>query len=225
MKPCIIAIDGPAGAGKSTVAREVAEKLGYLYLDTGAMYRVIALEAIRQNVSLEDERLTQLAAKTVIDFRLGLKGERLVFSNNVNVTEAIRSPEVTKLVSRIAAVPGVRSELVAQQRQIGNRKAVVLDGRDIGTVVFPDAEVKIFLTASVEERARRRWLELTQKGSPAVLTEIAADISARDQADMTRATSPLVQAKDAYFLDSSKLSPEEVVNAIIAYCEERNHAI
>ena len=225
MKPCIIAIDGPAGAGKSTVAREVAEKLGYLYLDTGAMYRVIALEAIRQNVSLEDERLTQLAAKTVIDFRLGLKGERLVFSNNVNVTEAIRSSEVTKLVSRIAAVPGVRSELVAQQRQIGNRKAVVLDGRDIGTVVFPDAEVKIFLTASVEERARRRWLELTQKGSPAVLTEIAADISARDQADMTRATSPLVQAKDAYFLDSSKLSPEEVVNAIIAYCEERNHAI
>ena len=225
MKPCIIAIDGPAGAGKSTVAREVAEKLGYLYLDTGAMYRVIALEAIRQNVSLEDERLTQLAAKTVIDFRLGLKGERLVFSNNVNVTEAIRSPEVTKLVSRIAAVPGVRRELVAQQRQIGNRKAVVLDGRDIGTVVFPDAEVKIFLTASVEERARRRWLELTQKGSPAVLTEIAADISARDQADMTRATSPLVQAKDAYFLDSSKLSPEEVVNAIIAYCEERNHAI
>ena len=225
MKPCIIAIDGPAGAGKSTVAREVAEKLGYLYLDTGAMYRVIALEAIRQNVSFEDERLTQLAAKTVIDFRLGLKGERLVFSNNVNVTEAIRSPEVTKLVSRIAAVPGVRSELVAQQRQIGNRKAVVLDGRDIGTVVFPDAEVKIFLTASVEERARRRWLELTQKGSPAVLTEIAADISARDQADMTRATSPLVQAKDAYFLDSSKLSPEEVVNAIIAYCEERNHAI
>lgn len=225
MKPCIIAIDGPAGAGKSTVAREVAGKLGYLYLDTGAMYRVIALEAIRQQVSLEDERLTQLAAKTVIDFRLGLKDERLVFSNNVNVTEAIRSPEVTKLVSRIAAVPGVRRELVAQQRQIGNRKAVVLDGRDIGTVVFPDAEVKIFLTASVEERARRRWLELTQKGSPAVLTEIAADISARDQADMSRATSPLVQAKDAYFLDSSKLSPDEVVNAIIAYCEERNHAI
>lgn len=226
MKRCIVAIDGPAGAGKSTVARQVAKKLKYLYLDTGAMYRVIALEALRQNVDLDsDESLAQLAASADIRFQAADDGSLLVFSNGVDVTEAIRQPEVSKRVSRVAAVPGVRTELVEQQRKIGSQKAVVLDGRDIGTVVFPQAEVKIFLTASVEERARRRWLELTQKGIQAVLSEIAADIAARDEADMTRATSPLRQADDAYLLDSSRMSPEEVVSAIIAYCEERTNAI
>lgn len=226
MKRCIIAIDGPAGAGKSTVARQVARKLKYLYLDTGAMYRVIALEALRQEVSLDsDESLAKLAASTDIRFQSADDGSLRVFSNGVEVTEAIRQPEVSKHVSRVAAVPGVRTELVEQQRKIGEQKAVVLDGRDIGTVVFPQAEVKIFLTASVEERARRRWLELTQKGIPAVLDDIADDIAARDQADMTRATSPLRQAEDAYFLDSSHMSPDEVVNAIIAYCEEQANAV
>lgn len=226
MKRCIIAIDGPAGAGKSTVARQVARKLKYLYLDTGAMYRVIALEALRQNVDLDnDESLAALAASTDIRFQAVDDGSLLVFSNGIDVTEAIRQPEVSKRVSRVAAVPGVRTELVEQQRKIGRQKAVVLDGRDIGTVVFPQAEVKIYLTASVEERARRRWLELTQKGIPAVLADIAADIAARDQADMTRATSPLRQADDAYLLDSSHMSPEEVVSAIIAYCEERTNAV
>ncbi len=225
MNACIIAIDGPAGAGKSTVARKVAEKLGYLYLDTGAMYRVIALESIRQSVPLTDEALAALAKRTSIRFDLDGPGGNRVLSNGVDVTEAIRSPEVTRLVSQVAAVPGVRAEMVAQQQQIGRQKAVVLDGRDIGTVVFPEAEVKIFLTASVEERARRRWLEQTNKGQKASLEEISSDIAARDLADSTRETSPLRQADDAYLLDTSRLTPEEVVDAIIAYAKEHSHAV
>ena len=230
MKACIIAIDGPAGAGKSTVARKVAEQLGYLYLDTGAMYRVIALESLQQAVpltdeALTDEALTALAKRTHIRFDLdGPDGNR-VLSNGVDVTDAIRSPEVTRLVSQVAAVPGVRAEMVAQQQQIGRQKAVVLDGRDIGTVVFPDAEVKIFLTASVEERARRRWLELAQKGQTASQAEIAAAIAARDLADSTRETAPLRQAEDAYLLDTSSLTPTEAISAIIAYAKERADAV
>ncbi len=225
MKACIIAIDGPAGAGKSTVARKVAEQLGYLYLDTGAMYRVIALESLQQAVPLTDEALTALAKRTHIRFDLdGPDGNR-VLSNGVDVTDAIRSPEVTRLVSQVAAVPGVRAEMVAQQQQIGRQKAVVLDGRDIGTVVFPDAEVKIFLTASVEERARRRWLELAQKGQTASQAEIAAAIAARDLADSTRETAPLRQAEDAYLLDTSSLTPTEAISAIIAYAKERADAV
>jgi cytidylate kinase len=207
----VVAIDGPAGAGKSTIARRVAERLGFTYIDTGAMYRAVALWGLRQNVRSDDmHRMEQLALAAEIELspgRIRLNGE--------DVTEAIRTPDVSNGASRIAVIPGVRRAMVAKQREIGERTSVVMEGRDIGTVVFPQADVKIYLDANPDERVRRRLTEQRQKGEAVSADAVAAQIKERDQRDSTRADAPLSQAPDAAFLDSTGLSIEEVEEAVL----------
>ena len=209
----LIALDGPSGVGKSTTARAVAARLGWDYLDTGAMYRSVALAVLRAGIALDDEAgLTALLSGLELaqgDGRFRLNGE--------DVSEAIRAAEVTALVSPLSADAAVRDLLVAQQRHIGGRGRFVVDGRDIGTVVFPEACCKVFLTASVTARARRRFLELQAKGLPSIETEVARDLAARDHNDSTRAVAPLRKADDAWELDSSDLTLDEVVGAIVAH--------
>lgn len=212
----IIAIDGPAGAGKSTVARQVAKQLGLFYLDTGAMYRALTWFVLQSGVDLNDEpTVAELASQCEIDFRTDTPTP-LVFVNTQDVTQAIRMPEVTAQVSTIAAQASVREALVKQQQNYGRRGGIVVDGRDIGTHVFPDAEVKIYLTASIQERARRRLLDLKNLGQPEVsLSELEQTIFERDRKDSTRAIAPLRKADDAIEIQSDNLTVEEVVGAIV----------
>lgn len=209
----LIALDGPSGVGKSTTAKRVAIRLGWDYLDTGAMYRSVALAALRAGITITDK-----AALVALLSGLNLtQGGGRFHLNGEDVSEAIRAPEVTALVSPLSANAAVRDLLVTQQRSIGGRGHFVVDGRDIGTIVFPEACCKIFLTASVAARARRRFLELQAKGLPADEIEVARDLAARDHADSTRAVAPLKKAEGAWELDSSSLSLEEVVEAIVAH--------
>ncbi|HWQ43141.1 MAG TPA: (d)CMP kinase [Desulfosporosinus sp.] len=210
-----IAIDGPAGAGKSTVAKSVAKQLNLFYVDTGAMYRAIAYKALKNGVSIEDEsRVSQIA--TTIEVVLDHSDERIVWCDGENVTQAIRSPEISRAVSIVAAYPGVRERLVALQRLEADRGGVVMDGRDIGTHVLPEADLKIFLTAAIEERARRRWLELESSGKIIPFVEVAHDMQKRDRLDTGREVSPLEPAQDAVILDTTGLSVEEIVTQIVA---------
>ena len=209
----LIALDGPSGVGKSTTAKTVAAQLHWDYLDTGAMYRTVALAALRTGISPADAAgLEGLLAQVALAQEHGRS-----FLNGEDVSEAIRAPEVTALVSALSANPAVRKALVAQQHQIGARGGFVVDGRDIGSVVFPHACCKVFLTASVAARARRRFLELQVKGIHTPEAEVAADLATRDEADSTRTISPLVKAKDAWELDSSGLHLDQVVQAIVAH--------
>lgn len=211
--PAVVAIDGPAGAGKSTISRRVAERLGFLYIDTGAMYRCVALAASRRGVDLEDEAaVTRLAESVRIHFTARCKE---VFLDSEDVTQAIREPQVSDAASRVSKIPGVRQAMVEEQRRIASGEPVVMEGRDIGTVVFPQALVKIFLTAEPMERARRRALELEAKGMSADVDEIARQIEERDFRDANRSDSPMVQAADAVRLDTSNLSLDEVEQAIL----------
>ena len=220
----IIAIDGPVGSGKSTLARRVAELMGYVYIDTGAMYRSIALKALRRGVPLEAaEPLTALAADTRIDLRAQDGGQQ-VFLDGEDVTSAIRTPEVAQAASKVAVVPGVRRVLVAEQRRAGGQGGVVMEGRDIGTVVFPDAELKIFLTASPEIRAQRRWREHQQKGDVIDLARTLEEIRERDRRDREREDSPLVRAKDAVVVDSTAMEPEEVARLVVMLARENKSA-
>lgn len=208
----LIAIDGPSGVGKSTTARRVAERLGWQYLDTGAMYRAAALALLRAGLPLEDRSgLERLLAGLV----LAQQGTR-IFLGGEDVSEAIRSPEVTRHVTPVSADARVREVLVDQQRRIGNRGQWVVDGRDIGTVVFTNACCKVFLTASPEARAQRRLRELQAKGQTPILEAVLADLQRRDNADSTRAASPLRKADDAVELDSSDLTLDQVVDWIVA---------
>jgi len=213
----VIAIDGPAGAGKSTIARRLAGRLGFTYIDTGAMYRAVALWAIRQGVDLGDmHRLEQLALAAEIELspgRIRLNGE--------DVTDAIRTQQVADGASRASAIPGVRRALVAKQRSIGERTSVVMEGRDIGTVVFPKAEVKIYLDADPRERVRRRLRDIRATGGDIAEAQLAAQMKERDQRDSTRSDAPLTQAPDAVYLDSTPLSADEVEEAILRIVRAR----
>ncbi|NLY88976.1 MAG: (d)CMP kinase [Firmicutes bacterium] len=214
-KKISIAVDGPAGSGKSTVARRIAVELGLLYIDTGAMYRGITLKALRQGISLHNEAaLARLAKETSLEFREMPDGSHHLFMDGEDVSEEIRSMPVNDGVSLVAAVKEVRAALVEKQQNLGARGGVVMDGRDIGTVVLPQAEWKFFLTASPQERARRRWRELKAKGLDVSLAEIEANIANRDEIDSTRKVNPLRPAADALFLDTTEMSIEEVVDWI-----------
>ena len=211
----IIAIDGPVGSGKSTLARRMAELMGYVYVDTGAMYRALALKALRYGLSLDaTDQLVALARETHIDLRAQDSTQR-VFLDGEDVTAAIRTPEVSQGASKVAVIPGVRQVLVAEQRRAGEQRAVVMEGRDIGSVVFPDAGLKIFLTASPEVRAERRWREHQQKGEAIDLARTLQEIRERDQRDRERSTSPLVRAPDAVVVDSTAMEPEEVARLVV----------
>ena len=215
MKSLIIAIDGPVGSGKSTLARRVAEMMGYVYIDTGAMYRALALKALRRGISLDaSEALVELARETRIDLRAE-SGSQSVYLDCEDVTAAIRTPEVSQAASKVAVVGGVRHVLVAEQRRAGEKGGVVMEGRDIGSVVFPDAGLKIFLTASPEVRAERRWREHQQKGDAIDLARTLEEIHERDRRDRERSTSPLVRAPDAVVVDSTAMEPEEVARLVV----------
>lgn len=210
-----IAIDGPAGAGKSTIARRVAKEKGYIYVDTGAMYRAIGLYFMNEGVDVEnDAAVFEALAAIQVEIRYE-SGEQQVYLNGKNVSKEIRQEAVGNMASRVAARQAVRDKLLDLQRNLASTQDVVMDGRDIGTFVLPDAELKIYLTASVDTRAKRRYQELVEKQMPADLEEIKRDIEARDYQDMHRAISPLSQAEDAYYLDSSDMTIDEVVSEII----------
>jgi len=213
----IIAIDGPAGAGKSTVAKRVAERLGYIYIDTGAMYRGVAWKTLRSGGEVTDESILRAVAD--IDIRLSCTdGGTRVTVDGTDVTGEIRTPEVTGIVSRVAALAPVREKMVELQRMMAQSGKVVMDGRDIATNVLPNADVKVFLSASVEERARRRYQEMKAKGYDVDLSELQKEIAARDKQDSEREISPLRQADDAVLIDSTGLSIEEVTARILALC-------
>ncbi len=221
MRKLIIAIDGPVGSGKSTLARRVAALMGYLYIDTGAMYRAVAIKALRRGVSLDvGDALDILAADSRIDL-FQQDGAQQVFLDGEDVTNAIRSPEVSQAASRIAVAAGVRKVLVAEQRRAGEKGGVVMEGRDIGSVVFPDAQLKIFLTASPEIRAERRWREHVQKGEAIDLARTLDEIHERDRRDRERTTSPLVRAPDAVVVDSTGMEPEEVARLVVLLANEQ----
>jgi CMP/dCMP kinase len=216
--PSIIAIDGPAASGKSTVGKMLADELGYLFFDTGVMYRAVTWLALQQGVPIPDEAaVTALAEDTEIDIRPPSQGDGRnydILAKDRDITWDIRRPEVEAHVSQVSAYPGVRKALSAQQRRIGQRGRVVMVGRDIGTVVLPEADLKIYMDASAEERARRRYQEIIDRGGQADYNEILAAMRQRDQIDSTRAVAPLRPAPDALILDSDQLNIEQVLQAI-----------
>lgn len=211
-----IAIDGPAGAGKSTIAKKIAKKLGYIYVDTGAMYRAMALYLLRENIKpSETEKISEKCREA--DISIGYEnGEQIVYLNGENVNGLIRTEEVGNMASASSPNPDVRKKLVELQQKLAASKDVVMDGRDIGTCVLPHAQVKVYLTADSRVRAERRYKELTEKGVSCDLDTIEKDIIERDRQDMTREISPLTQAEDATFMDSSHMTIDEVADAVIA---------
>ena len=217
MKKLVVAIDGPAGAGKSTVAQLAAKELGYTYIDTGAMYRAVAWKVLQQGGEVTDEKI--LAVIPDIDVDLSYEnGKTTVRVDGQDVTGEIRTPEVSHIVSQVAALGPVREKMVDLQRKMAERGGVLMDGRDIATNVLPGADVKIYLTASIAERANRRYKELREKGLAVNLADIERDIAARDKADMEREISPLVQAEDATLLDTTGMTIPEVGARIIGMC-------
>ena len=219
-----IAIDGPAGAGKSTIARRTAQELSFIYVDTGALYRALAVFLVDEGVSPEDTEKVKEAVKSVKVSIAYENGEQQVLVNGKNVTDRLRAESVSNMASTISAIPAVRAALLDLQRDLAKAHDVLMDGRDIGTNVLPDAELKIYLTASVETRAERRYRDLQEKGVEKPLSEIKKEIEERDHRDMTRAIAPLKQAEDAVYLDTSHMNIDEVVEAIRKLYRERKKA-
>ena len=217
MKKLVVAIDGPAGAGKSTVAQMAAKELGFTYIDTGAMYRAVAWKSLQQGKTVTDALINDVVKDIdiVLDYK---EGKTRVFVDGTEVTSEIRTPEVTGIVSQVAALGPVRERLTDLQRKMATQGSVIMDGRDIATNVLPNADIKIFLTASIEERADRRYKEMKAKGYDVDLKKLQEEIAARDKTDSEREISPLVQAEDAELLDTSDMSIEEVVKAILDRC-------
>ena len=217
MKPLIIAIDGPSGAGKGTVARAIAAELGYRHIDSGAMYRAVGWKAMRDGVSLEDEAaVTALAEGSTIDV-----SSAQVTIDGIDVTRDIRTPDIDRAAAGVARLPRVRRVLVDQQRQMGIHGAIVMEGRDIGTVVFPDADVKLYLDASPDERARRRAHDSSHTGVPAAVADVATLLTQRDELDRTRAASPLYAAADAVLIDTTGKDIAAVVREVMALVSEK----
>ncbi|ONI46041.1 cytidylate kinase [Candidatus Epulonipiscioides gigas] len=217
----IIAIDGPAGAGKSTVAREIAKKLSWIYIDTGAMYRAVALCAINKGIDLTD---INSIIKEVNDIQIDISHidkEQHILLNKEDVTSQIRTSEISNGASQVAIIPEVREKLVDLQRQLANKDNVIMDGRDIGSVVFPNAQLKIFLTASSEERANRRYKEQLEKGKTITYNEVLNEINDRDNVDLTRAVSPLIQASDAILIDTTQNTSDMVINRILDLTKDK----
>jgi cytidylate kinase len=230
MPKLTIAIDGPAGSGKSSVARRVATVLGYLYLDSGAMYRAVALKALRRNISIGDElQLEALTRETHIELKSPTPeheksgAKNCVYLDGEDVTLGIRTGEVAQAASRLATIAGVREILVAEQQRAGTGGGVVMEGRDIGTVVFPNAELKIFLEASPEVRAERRWKEHQEKGDASSLADVLEEVRKRDKRDRERKVSPLVRAADAVLVDNTAMDVEETVCLIVMLAREREN--
>ena len=214
----IIAVDGPAGAGKSTIAKRIAQRLGYLYIDTGAMYRALTLKVIEENINIGDiAAIVGMAVNTSIDLKNNQDGTLGVFLDGRDVSQQIRQPRITKFVSDIAKIKEVRQILVKLQRNLGQQKDSVLDGRDIGTVVFPGADKKFYMDAKFEERVARRYKELKAQGENVTFEDISADLKNRDTIDSTRKVAPLKKADDAVYIDTTDLSIEEVVNKVLNY--------
>ena len=214
LKMISVAIDGPAGAGKSSIAKAVSKKLGFVYIDTGAMYRAVAVYAIENNIEIKEENFTeQILDKIDITIEYDEEGQK-IFLCGKDVSKRIREADASVGASNVAVIPAVRLKLVAIQRELAKKTSVIMDGRDIGTYVLPDADVKIFLTASVEERARRRFLEMTEKGMEADFESVKRDIIYRDKNDSEREFAPLRQAEDAVLVDTSDMTIDEVIEKI-----------
>ena len=214
-----VAIDGPAGAGKSTIAKLVAKEKGYIYVDTGAMYRGLAIHFIKRGLKAEDIKGIVEACKDAEVSIVYENDVQQIYLNGENVTAMLRTEEVGNMASKTSVIPAVREKLLELQRTLAREKDVIMDGRDIGTNILPNADVKIYLTASVETRATRRYKELLDKGENCVYEEIAQDIKERDERDMNREIAPLKQAEDAILVDSSEMTIEEVVKTICSYCK------
>jgi cytidylate kinase len=216
MRPLVIAIDGPSGAGKGTVARAIATELGYRHVDSGAMYRAVGWKALRDGIPLDNEAaVAALAERSRIDV-----SSTQVTIDGTDVTRAIRTPEIDRAAASVARLPRVRDVLVERQRAMGAGGAIVMEGRDIGTVVFPDADVKVYLDASTEERARRRANDPAHTGVPAAVSDVAALITQRDEADRTRTASPLYSSHDAHVVDTTGKSVDEVVKEVLVVIRE-----
>ncbi|MBQ6795189.1 MAG: (d)CMP kinase [Clostridia bacterium] len=219
-----IAIDGPAGAGKSTISKFVAAEMGFLYIDTGAMYRAIGYKVLENNISLEEsEKIDTLAKESNVEIKISDHGQSIYLDGN-DVTDKIRTPEVSMAASKVSAIGGVRKTLVELQRKIAGSNNVIMDGRDIGTVVLPDAEIKIFLTATAEDRAMRRYLELKEKGMEVNYQDVLEDMQKRDYQDSHRAESPLKAADDATVIDTSGQTLGESVQVITDFIKSRTKA-
>ena len=219
-----IAIDGPAGAGKSTISKAAAERLGFVYIDTGAMYRAVGLYAVRHGFNPTDEKnVVSILDEIEISIEYNKEGQQ-IFLNGENVSEDIRTPEISAAASAVATIPAVRLKLVELQRLMAKKADVLMDGRDIGTYVLPDAELKIFLTASVDERAKRRLKDLADKGIEAELETVKADIIARDKNDSEREFAPLREAEDSVFLDNTDLTIDESIDRICELANERRNS-
>ena len=217
-----IAIDGPAGAGKSTIAKRVAEELNFMYVDTGALYRAVALCAIQKNIEPEDsQRVSEMLSEIKVQLAFNYRFEKVVLLDGRDVSSQIRTPEVSMAASKISALPQVRAYLLDLQRDIAKENNVIMDGRDIGTVVLPDAKVKIFLTASPQVRAERRYKELSEKGANVSFDEVLRDVNERDYNDSHRQTAPLKPAEDSVFVDTTDLDFEQSVEKIISVIKER----